>query len=329
MNIQHYLKLLVLASTIIFSSVAIQTSFAYGESYSDCEPGQASSIYGDSYCGGGQISSDRANNYRVANVESWDVLHVRSGAGMGYESISELPATASNIKIISNKKEVGGATWVKIQWKSQSGWVNRRYLMVMTASNTNEKSIYFDPRSIDKNIDTGGLIANKHTHPANKCVPATAHNHKGARGHFHQYKSCQQDGQQPILSAPRKTMSTHAHPANRCTSSLSHRHAGPVDHSHSYSCEDDGAGGKRQLVPQPTDYTVNRFQHTHGKSQCVNAISHFHSGGDKIHRHQCPKSSGGRNQSSYAHTHPANSLTRATTHSHPYQDRRHQHQYGY
>jgi len=304
MNIQYYLKLLVLAGTIIFSYGVIQTSVAYND------------------------------NYKIENVASWDVLHVRSGAGTGYESISELPATANNIKIISNEKDVGGSTWVKIEWKGQSGWVNRRYLSLATESfNSNETNIYFNPTTTQKNIETNSDLADKHTHPANKCVPSITHNHKGERGHFHQYNNCQKDRVQTTdiydqgnsIYVPKETNNTHAHPANKCTSSLSHRHAGPTDHSHSYNCDKE----VRQLVVQPTDNSINRFQHTHGKSQCVNAISHFHSGGDKIHRHECPKSSGGRNQSRYGHTHPANSLTNATTHSHPYQDRKHTHQYGY
>jgi uncharacterized protein YraI len=315
MNIQHYLKSVVLAGAIIFSSGAIQISFAYG------------------------------GNYKVENVASWDVLHVRSGAGMGYDSISQLPATARNIKIISDEKDIGGSSWVKIEWKGQSGWVNRRHLATTTTSpNFKETDIYFNPLSTGKNTDDRGSLINKHTHPANKCVASVTHSHKSHRGHFHKYDNCKKDKPQlasypstaidiynpeGTIYRPQETSNTHAHPANRCTSSLSHRHAGPVDHSHSYSCEANDVRGEQQLVAQPTDYTVNRFQHTHGKSQCVNAISHFHNGGDKIHRHECPKRSGGRNQSSYNHTHPANSLTRASTHSHPYQDRRHQHQYGY
>jgi uncharacterized protein YraI len=294
MNIQHHLKSIILASTLALSCGAMQVSFGA--------------------------------NYKIINVDSWDTLNVRSGAGTGYDVISEIPASSKNIQIISSEKEVGGATWVKVKWNGQSGWVNKHYLAVSGDTVThNIKQTYYNPQPATTTY-AARTAGNTHTHPANRCTRTITHTHIGSAGHSHRY-SCQKGRQQQSRSnidiygnqRVSQNANTHRHPANRCTRSILHTHVnGARDHSHRYSCQNNRG---RQVLQ------TNRLQHTHSKSQCVSAISHAHKGGDRIHRHQCPSSSN-RNQLENRHTHPANSLTRATTHSHPYQDKKHSHHYG-
>ena len=113
MNIRHHLKSIILASTLALSCGAMPTSFAA--------------------------------NYQVTNVDSWDTLNVRSGAGTGYDVVSEIPASANKIQITSSERDVGGSTWVKVKWDGQSGWVNKRYLSVAAnTTNNNMKQTYYN-----------------------------------------------------------------------------------------------------------------------------------------------------------------------------------------
>jgi uncharacterized protein YraI len=320
MKIQRHLKSIILASTLAFSCVAMPTAYS--------------------------------TDYKIVNVANWDSLNVRSGAGTGFDVVSEIPANSSNIKIVGDSRDVGGSTWVKIKWDGQSGWVNQRYLERTRTTNRNNsnnnnnnnmKQTYYNPQPTRTPQPTTNYrnylprdAGNNHTHPANNCTRSISHNHSGPAGHVHRY-SCQNNGaqqqttnysttdiygQQRTTYTPRQNGNTHSHPANQCTRSISHNHAGPVNHSHRYSCQNKGGGRQHQV-----NRTSNRLQHTHGKSQCASAVSHLHKGGDTIHRHQCP-SNGRSAQLGNRHTHQANSLTRATTHAHPFQDRRHSHHYG-
>ena len=62
--------------------------------------------------------------FRVVNVESWDVLQVRSGHGVKFDIIEAL---APDEGCIVKTGERHG-NWVRIRAKGVSGWVNRRYL---------------------------------------------------------------------------------------------------------------------------------------------------------------------------------------------------------
>ncbi len=311
MNIQNHLKSVILTATLAVSCVTMQASFAYN-----------------------------SQGYQVVNVATWDALNMRSGAGTGFDIIGEIPANTSGITITNDESDVGGSTWVKIIWNGQTGWVNKRYLTIAEASVTPNNQV--------------ASTANQHTHPANRCTGAITHSHAAPAGHTHSY-NCQQGTVVPtvplqtvkqnyynpnsgtdIYGRPYVTnqrvvlttnnSNTHTHPANGCTRSITHTHVSPnPNHVHRYNCQ--GRNNQQAVQQRPTYYGASNLQHTHGKSQCVSAISHSHKNGDTIHRHECPSSSrntatGGR------HSHPANAMTRATTHSHPYQDRRHTHTYG-
>lgn len=316
MDIQRHLKSIILASTLALSCVVAPTAYSA--------------------------------NYKIINVANWDSLNVRSGAGTGFDVVNEIPANSSNIKIVSDGRDVGGSTWVKINWEGKSGWVNQRYLAKTGATNRNNnmKQTYYNPQPTDTQQPTTNYPSylprakdtegDNHRHPANRCTRSISHSHAGPAGHAHRY-SCQNNenkgqqqttqynytttdiyGNQRTTYTPKQNSNSHSHPANQCTRSISHNHAGPTNHSHRYSCQ----RGRQQV-----NNTKNRLQHTHGKSQCVSAVAHAHKGGDTIHRHQCP-SSGRSAQLGNRHTHQENALTLATTHSHPFQDRRHSHHYG-
>ena len=62
--------------------------------------------------------------YRVINVESWDVLNVRSGPGVSYQIIETLAPDDGCIVRTGERK----GNWVRIMAKGITGWVNRKYL---------------------------------------------------------------------------------------------------------------------------------------------------------------------------------------------------------
>ena len=313
MNIQHHVKSVILASTLALSCGTMQASFA------------------------------NTQDYQVINVATWDALNLRSGAGTGFDIVGSIPANTNGITITNDESDIGGSIWVKIIWNGQTGWVNKRYLTIATAAVT--------PNNTQQYASSGGG-ANQHTHPANRCTASKTHNHIAPAGHTHSY-SCQNNGQQnAIRTIPLQNVkqnyynpsstdiygnqkvvytnnsNSHNHPANECTRSKTHTHAnGSVKHTHSYSCQGRGRSNQQVVQQRPTYYGVSNLQHTHGRSQCANRISHSHKNGDTVHRHECPSSV--RNSATGgSHIHPANSMTRATTHSHPYQDRKHSHSYG-
>ncbi len=330
MNIQHHFKSVILATALTLSAGVIQTAVAYTNNQS----------------------------YKIINVANWDALNIRSGAGTEYRVINEIPANASGITLIGDEREVNGSTWVKILWNGQKGWVNKRYLTIAEASVTPASNINYAQNNTQ-------ITATPHSHPANRCTRSISHTHAGPAGHTHKYSCKRGNGRQQAQNQPNTTkanyynptpvatytpparprntdiygnyrrvvmtnnnMGSHTHPANACTRSITHTHAGAKPgHKHRYSCQ--GKGRQQRVVRRTTYYGSygSNLQHTHGKSQCVSAISHSHKGGDRIHRHQCTPSSH-RSNASNMHTHRANALTRATTHSHPYQDRNHTHRYG-
>ncbi|RTZ64617.1 MAG: hypothetical protein DSZ29_05320 [Aquificaceae bacterium] len=335
MNIQHHLKSVVLVTTLAFSAGAMQTAVAYSSNES----------------------------YKIVNVANWDALNVRSGAGTEYRVINEIPANSNGIKIIDSTNSANGATWVKIKWNGQKGWVNKRYLTIATASVAPASNV--NHINYAQNNTKSTNAAYTHTHPANRCTRSISHTHAGPVGHTHRYSCKKGNGRQqiarnqtvrhynikrnyynptPVATTPKPNtdiygnpyrrvaisnnnkMGYHTHPANKCTRSISHSHAGAVaGHTHKYSCK--GKGRQQQVRQRTTYYGGSLLRHTHPKSQCVSAITHSHKGGNRMHRHECPTN---RRASSanYRHTHPANALTNATTHSHPYQDINHTHTYG-
>ncbi|MCA9997563.1 MAG: hypothetical protein KDE56_17510 [Anaerolineales bacterium] len=71
------------------------------------------------------------NSYRVAFVESNDVLNVRSGAGVNNGVVGTLAATDTGITLTGATAQVAGSTWVEMQKGGMRGWVNGRFLTPM------------------------------------------------------------------------------------------------------------------------------------------------------------------------------------------------------
>ena len=63
----------------------------------------------------------------VDGVASDDTLSVRSGAGVKYTKIYELPHNAKGLKVLALKMN-GKTAWYKIRYKNITGWVSGRYL---------------------------------------------------------------------------------------------------------------------------------------------------------------------------------------------------------
>ena len=63
----------------------------------------------------------------VDGVASNDTLSVRSGAGVKYNKIYELPYNAKGLKVLDLKMN-GKTAWYKIKYKNITGWVSGKYL---------------------------------------------------------------------------------------------------------------------------------------------------------------------------------------------------------
>ncbi len=88
--------------------------------------------------------ADGPDTFRVVNVESNDVLNVRSGPALGFSIIGELPYNAVGVKNIDSVpiNTCNGKTnlnryerqnfWTKISWEKSDtfifGWVKSTYL---------------------------------------------------------------------------------------------------------------------------------------------------------------------------------------------------------
>lgn len=66
--------------------------------------------------------------YRVVGVAEDDVLYVRSKPGPQNSSVGKIPATGVDIEILDGAERVGQSTWVRVNYKGVTGWVNRRFL---------------------------------------------------------------------------------------------------------------------------------------------------------------------------------------------------------
>ena len=75
------------------------------------------------------------NSYRVAFVESNDVLNVRSGAGVNNGVVGTLAASDTGITLTGATAQVAGSTWVEMQKGGMRGWVNGRFLTPMLDEN--------------------------------------------------------------------------------------------------------------------------------------------------------------------------------------------------
>ncbi|MFN8420315.1 MAG: hypothetical protein U0528_13895 [Anaerolineae bacterium] len=70
-----------------------------------------------------------ASAYRVAFVADNDILSVRSGPGVEFDEVGQLPYNASDVVVTGAAQSASdGGTWVPVQWNAISGWVNRYFL---------------------------------------------------------------------------------------------------------------------------------------------------------------------------------------------------------
>lgn len=69
-----------------------------------------------------------SRTYQVIKVRMDDVLNMRSGAGTQNQIVGTIPPDGGNIRIVGGPKPVGSSNWVEVEYGSQRGWVNRRYL---------------------------------------------------------------------------------------------------------------------------------------------------------------------------------------------------------
>jgi len=63
------------------------------------------------------------DTYRVANVEEWDVLNVRSRPSSRSRIVGELEPGTCGIEILRDRRG-----WLKIRSGGTRGWVNGRYI---------------------------------------------------------------------------------------------------------------------------------------------------------------------------------------------------------
>jgi uncharacterized protein YraI len=74
-------------------------------------------------------SAADSNLYRVAFVADNDFLSVRSGPGVEYAEVGQLPYNASDVVYTGTLQSASdGGLWVTIQWNAITGWVNRYFL---------------------------------------------------------------------------------------------------------------------------------------------------------------------------------------------------------
>ncbi len=188
-----------------------------------------------------------ATGYSVTGVKAWDVLSMRKYPGTKSKIIAQIPPNGSAISKTGKRVKKGRSTWVQVKWKTQTGWVNSRYLKRSGNSNS-------------------GASANTHKHPKNQCTNSITHTHpNGSKSHVHRY-SCKK-------SATSGAANSHKHPANRCTRSITHSHPnGKRTHQHRYSCQRKA---------------VDSNAHTHPrKAGCTNSVTHSHPNGKKSHSHR-------------------------------------------
>ncbi len=66
--------------------------------------------------------------YAVNNVLAGDTLNMRSGPGVTYEKVFEIPNQATGIRIVGNTVMNGRTEWVQVSYGAQSGWVTKSHL---------------------------------------------------------------------------------------------------------------------------------------------------------------------------------------------------------
>lgn len=66
--------------------------------------------------------------YLVVGVAEDDVLYVRNRPGPQNISVGKIPADGVDIQVLDGTERVGQSTWVRVNYKGITGWVNGRFL---------------------------------------------------------------------------------------------------------------------------------------------------------------------------------------------------------
>jgi len=70
----------------------------------------------------------KPENYKVVNVPPNDVLHIRNGKGVIYDSLGVIPAEATNVAVTLCESNDAGKEWCKVTYGSVTGWVRSSYI---------------------------------------------------------------------------------------------------------------------------------------------------------------------------------------------------------
>jgi uncharacterized protein YraI len=81
--------------------------------------------------------------FRVAGVDSRDVLNFRNGPSSGYQTVGAIAPDSRGITMTGPCQN----DWCPVKHQTLVGWVNRRYLIEETAANTAaiDEPNYWDP----------------------------------------------------------------------------------------------------------------------------------------------------------------------------------------
>jgi hypothetical protein len=71
----------------------------------------------------------------VIGVAHDDVLNVRTGPGVGFAAIGELPPTEDEIIAAGETRSIPGALWIRVSADGIDGWVNLRYVAYLGVTN--------------------------------------------------------------------------------------------------------------------------------------------------------------------------------------------------
>jgi hypothetical protein len=72
--------------------------------------------------------------HTVVNVETEDVLNVRTGPGVANPIVGSIPPYGMDIHVTGTGEEVAGSLWVPIRYRDVAGWVNSHYLAPQVGS---------------------------------------------------------------------------------------------------------------------------------------------------------------------------------------------------
>jgi len=77
---------------------------------------------------GTPLPSPNAGLYAVVGVTMDDVLNVRTGPGIANAISGAIPPYGTGIQTFGEGEQVGTSTWVVVQYKGNTGWVNSSHL---------------------------------------------------------------------------------------------------------------------------------------------------------------------------------------------------------